>query len=82
MAAIPNSPIAVDIWQKREGIRLYFLSHMHAGTYEIDLVLLCCADHTNGLHRCWNYGKLYCSRVTRDLLLAKFCIDEKLIVSA
>ena len=31
MVVIPNTPIALDSWHPTEGVRLFFLSHMHAG---------------------------------------------------
>jgi mRNA degradation ribonuclease J1/J2 len=38
---------------------VFFLTHMHA-------------DHYQGLSNSWNYGPIYCSPITRRLLLHKY----------
>ncbi|KAI0234710.1 5' exonuclease Apollo [Lamellibrachia satsuma] len=63
---IPNTPIAVDFWKIRETKpRIFFLTHMHA-------------DHTVGLTSTWRYP-IYCSPVSKRLLLHKFSIDARFI---
>jgi len=37
-------------------------------------------DHYEGLHSHWNYGTIYCSAISKRLLLAKFDINPKIIV--
>jgi glyoxylase-like metal-dependent hydrolase (beta-lactamase superfamily II) len=44
---IEGTPIAVDRWQRTDGVRLFFLTHAHA-------------DHTSGLGPSWELGAIYC----------------------
>ncbi len=37
------------------------------------------ADHTEGLRPLWDLGPIYCSAVTKDLLLAKFGLNPSLV---
>lgn len=62
---IPDTPIAVDFWQLRkcQGVRLFFLSHMHA-------------DHTSGLTSTWSYRPIYCSPLTAKLLKLKLQVSS------
>jgi glyoxylase-like metal-dependent hydrolase (beta-lactamase superfamily II) len=67
---IPRTPICVDSFAARpvlqelaaEGIQtqpLFFLTHLHG-------------DHVAGLTSSWNFGFIFCSPVTRELLLKQF----------
>ena len=53
-----NATIAIDRWNAKDAAA-YFLTHMHA-------------DHYKGLHDEWCRGVIYCSEVTRLLLLRKW----------
>ncbi|KAL9988334.1 hypothetical protein ACROYT_G002768 [Oculina patagonica] len=68
-ALIPNTPIAVDFWRLRHcpHSRVFFLSHMHA-------------DHTAGLTSSWNAYTIYCSELTRRLVIAKLGVKSDLVV--
>ena len=68
-AVISNTPIAVDFWRLRhcQHSRVFFLSHMHT-------------DHTVGLTSSWNAYKIYCSEVTKRLLIAKLGVNSDLVV--
>lgn len=70
-AIIPHTPIAVDFWNAREtaanNCRLFFLTHAHA-------------DHTVGLTSSWKNYKIYCSEITKKIILHKFGISEELVV--
>ena len=68
-AVIEGTPISVDFWRVRRcpNTRLFFLSHLHA-------------DHTVGLTSSWTGHKIYCSEVTKTLLIAKMGISEDLVV--
>jgi len=68
-AIIPHTPIAVDLWS-REAVansRLFFLSHAHA-------------DHTAGLTKSWRKHKIYCSEVTKDIVIHKLGVRSDLVV--
>ncbi|EKX45712.1 hypothetical protein GUITHDRAFT_71213, partial [Guillardia theta CCMP2712] len=70
--------VRVDDWRRRGGrggrkggeeqVKLFFLTHMHA-------------DHTQGLHSEWDEGMIYCSQVSRSLLLDKFDVDPVRVVA-
>lgn len=70
-AIIAHTPIAVDFWNAREtaanNCRLFFLTHAHA-------------DHTVGLTSSWKNHKIYCSELTKKIILHKFGICEELVV--
>lgn len=68
-AVIPNTPIAVDFWRVRQcpHSRIFFLSHMHG-------------DHTSGLTSSWHSHTIYCSEVTRKLVIAKLRVKSELVV--
>jgi DNA cross-link repair 1B protein len=67
MVYIPNTTIAVDNFEYKKGYHVYFLSHFHT-------------DHTSGLNSKWNNGTIYCSQITKDLIINKFKLDDKQIV--
>lgn len=66
--ALPGVPIAVDDSREGLGLSAYLLTHMHT-------------DHLKGLHDGWSAGKIYCTPVTRDLLLARFEISPSKVVA-
>ncbi|XP_031573780.1 5' exonuclease Apollo-like [Actinia tenebrosa] len=70
-AIIPHTPNAVDFWNAREtaakNCRLFFLTHAHA-------------DHTVGLSSSWKNHKIYCSELTKRIILHKFGICKELVV--
>ncbi|EDO46457.1 predicted protein, partial [Nematostella vectensis] len=68
--AIQDTPIAVDIWTRRVCLksRLFFLSHAHA-------------DHTQGLTSSWTKYKIYCSEITKRILMHKLNVNEDLLVA-
>ena len=62
MSHISNSNIRVDNFQYRQQDRtryIYFLSHCHA-------------DHLRGLSNNWNHGKIYCSFLSKKLIVDQF----------
>lgn len=63
MVLIPNSNIVVDNFkystEQRPARYVYFLTHLHS-------------DHYQGLTNDWDEGLIYCSPVTKALLLRKF----------
>jgi len=65
---LAGTPIAVDFWSPRQcptSVQLFFLTHMHA-------------DHILGLKPSWN-DPIYCTPVTKKLLLVKFQASPSLI---
>jgi hypothetical protein len=77
---LPNIPIAVDNFGKRIGVSIYFLTHFHSGTtirgIENEI------DHYPGLANEFDYGRIYCSEITKKLILHKFKqLDSNLVVS-
>jgi hypothetical protein len=63
---LPYTPIAVDNFKIVSGVSIFFLTHFHA-------------DHYGGLSARFNAGPIYCSEVTRDLVLTKFKINPDII---
>ena len=62
MSHIQHSNIRIDNFQyMRNDLSTYtfFLSHCHA-------------DHIMGLNSSWNYGKIYCSEISKVLICDKF----------
>ena len=51
---LSHSPINVDDFSK--GAAVYFLSHAHE-------------DHLKGLRDNWNEGPIYCTEITKQLIL-------------
>ena len=68
-AIIEQTDIAVDYWrvQKYPWLKHFFLSHIHS-------------DHTKGLTPSWRH-KIYCSEITRKLLIHKIGIKDCLVES-
>lgn len=71
MVLISFTNIVVDDFYHRRRTHLacnyiYFLTHWHAGNH------FCYRDHYWGLISKWNYGPIYCSEVTKKLLLTKY----------
>jgi DNA cross-link repair 1B protein len=65
---ISNTPIIVDEFQYVPGVYIYLLSHLHS-------------DHTSGLNPSWCNGTIYCSHVTKALLIHKFHVNSQLVCS-
>ncbi|EFC38573.1 hypothetical protein NAEGRDRAFT_59473 [Naegleria gruberi] len=63
MARLPNTPIIVDEFKYIPGCFIYLLTHLHT-------------DHTGGLTPSWNNGIIFCSEITKRLLLKKFQLQE------
>jgi metal-dependent hydrolase (beta-lactamase superfamily II) len=63
MVLIHNTNIIVDDFTQRNknpwSKYIYFLTHMHA-------------DHYKGLMAQWNYGTIYCSELSKSILLNLF----------
>ena len=63
MVLISNTNIVVDEFgyasRNPFGRLVYFLTHMHA-------------DHYQGISNSWNYGPIYCSTITKNILMHKF----------
>lgn len=47
---------------------IHFLTHIHTGTH----IVYPCIDHLKGLSNSWDYGPIYCSSITKSLILLKF----------
>lgn len=67
MVFIKNTPVAIDEFGYLKGTHIYLLSHFHT-------------DHLKGLNSKWNFGTIYCSNITKDLIIKKFRINPKLII--
>jgi hypothetical protein len=83
MVRIPNTPISVDEWTAAPGIRLFFLTHAHAGLavfHSSSYENVTATDHTEGLSSTWALGPIYCTAVTRDLVIAKFNMPHRIFV--
>jgi mRNA degradation ribonuclease J1/J2 len=65
---IKGTPICVDQFTFIPGISIYLLSHMHT-------------DHITGLKPSWNFGKIYCSKISKELLLDKFSINPDFVIA-
>jgi len=63
MRVLTNTNIIVDDFDYcknfPKGTFIHFLSHFHA-------------DHYFGMSTCWNYGPVYCSEITKKLILTTF----------
>ncbi|KAL9651085.1 hypothetical protein ABK040_002802 [Willaertia magna] len=63
MVRVPNTPIIVDEFKFIPGCFIYLLTHLHT-------------DHTGGLTPSWNNGIIYCTEITKRMLLKKFQFQE------
>ena len=88
-AAVTEGLVAlVDFWGAQPSLKHYFLTHMHAGEWRCRLyakkhtVKVRGSDHHEGLHAAWRAGRIYCTDVTRRLLVHRLDVDASLIVSA
>jgi hypothetical protein len=59
---LPFTPLKLDHFRPEDGVEVFLLSHFHT-------------DHMVGLCDGWNHGVIYCTAVTRALVLAAFQID-------
>lgn len=66
---IPSTTIAVDFWPKSKYDHLthHFLTHAHT-------------DHTQGLDSTWCGSNIYCSKVTKKILVHFNLVDPEWIV--
>eukprot|EP00041_Stephanoeca_diplocostata_P011916 m.197992 g.197992 ORF g.197992 m.197992 type:complete len:594 (-) comp18727_c0_seq1:551-2332(-) len=64
---LENTPIVVDRWVKTEGARLFFLTHAHT-------------DHTQGLHKRWCCGQIFCTEITKKLIQLWFEFPDEMFV--
>lgn len=53
-------------YKKHDEINHYFLSHFHS-------------DHYMGITKGWNNGQIYCSAITKKLLIMKFKVNPSII---
>jgi len=56
----------------------YDLLNRHCARHNCNKKLI--LDHTSGLTPSWNFGTIYCSHVTRAILLEKFRINPELVI--
>ncbi|KAG2378646.1 hypothetical protein C9374_008285 [Naegleria lovaniensis] len=63
MVRLTNTPIIVDEFKYIPGCFIYLLTHLHT-------------DHTGGLTPSWNNGIIFCSEITKRMLLKKFQLQE------
>ncbi|ODV94612.1 hypothetical protein PACTADRAFT_50483 [Pachysolen tannophilus NRRL Y-2460] len=65
-----TTKFAVDAfnYRKHDDIVNYFLSHFHS-------------DHYMGITKNWSNGIIYCSNITKKLLILKFKVNEEIIKS-
>ncbi|XP_065051611.1 protein artemis-like [Rhopilema esculentum] len=68
-AVLEDLKVSVDLWtpNKYPWVKYYFLTHMHA-------------DHTVGLTPSWR-NKIYCSEMSKRLLMQKFGFADDLVIS-
>ena len=60
MKRLKHLPFSVDYWSYQDGSKLvYFLTHFHS-------------DHFYGINSSWDNGVIYCTNITKKLLLHKF----------
>src|SRR5689334_17318236 len=65
---IPQTPIIVDEFKFIPGCYIYLLTHLHS-------------DHTSGLTPSWNNGIIYCTEITKLMLLEKFKVNPNIVVA-
>lgn len=58
--------IIIDEFKSRRLGSIYFLTHWHSGTSTYNL------DHYDGIMNNWPYGPIFCSPITKRLLLSKY----------
>ncbi|CAD8125997.1 unnamed protein product [Paramecium sonneborni] len=70
MRLITNTNIIVDDFELAKDYKLdtfiHFLTHFHQ-------------DHWQGMTPLWNYGKIYCSKITKQFILNKFPKIERIV---
>ncbi len=83
MVLITNTNIVVDDFSYGKANPylkyIYFLTHFHSGTqlqFPINIL-----DHWAGITQSWNYGKIYCSEMTKRLLLNKFPTIQNVVTN-
>ena len=84
MGLLSNTNIIVDDFmygKVREAYGyIYFLSHMHSGiTIHLIFVNKFAIDHYQGLTNEWDYGMIYCTTLTKRVLLNKFPMLKNVI---
>ena len=65
---LPYLPLVIDEFRPAVGVRVYFLSHFHT-------------DHLVGLSSTWSHGTIYCSPITRALVLHRFALPSDRVVA-
>eukprot|EP01117_Protostelium_nocturnum_P014977 TRINITY_DN5757_c0_g1_i2.p1 TRINITY_DN5757_c0_g1~~TRINITY_DN5757_c0_g1_i2.p1 ORF type:complete len:445 (+),score=90.33 TRINITY_DN5757_c0_g1_i2:31-1365(+) len=68
MPRIPHTNCVVDSWRRQDAARHYFLTHAHA-------------DHLKGMTPEWSYGTIYCSPISKALLIRTYGLDPNFIVT-
>ncbi len=61
---------------------IFFLTHMHAGLLTQKTFFshfFSSKDHYYGMKNHWNYGPIYCSYITKILLLNKFQVETPVV---
>lgn len=58
---LPHIPVKIDDFHAEPGVKTYFLSHFHT-------------DHMSGLTPQWRSGTIYCTAITRALVLQQFAL--------
>ncbi|KAG5440560.1 hypothetical protein PCK2_000385 [Pneumocystis canis] len=67
---MPHMGFSVDAFEfgKVEGCIGYFLSHFHS-------------DHYKGLTSSWNNGLIYCSKITRNLVINQLKVNSEYVIN-
>lgn len=63
---------------------IFFLTHMHAGLFRFYLLLKIYVfkiDHYVGMKNNWDYGPIYCSPITKKLLLNKYEVVSEIVIN-
>lgn len=77
---LPFTPIAIDSFVPRNGVSLFFLSHAHSGMQTTSNIVLKFQDHCTGLVKGWKHGKIYCTELTKRIVVHTYQLDEDLLV--